>query len=593
MTKENTTSHIEPLEDLVGDLFVDREFELNLIWEWGSNVPPPGRNSIALIGRRRTGKTSILVKAFNRLFYEQTKVMPVFISFSRYLHRNKPITSYEFAREYMTGYIASYLAFRHRKPELLRLPHDLRALERIAQVLRDELALELMRSYWESVEEAKKYGPYGLMQWVINFPMGYAAVYKIPTAIMIDEFQVLTQVYNPYNQFSNDLTDSFQRASETKWAPLFVSGSSISLLVGQALGGLLSGRFKYWYLKPFTREYAYDLVFRLANRYQIKVDDAFAEAIWRLTEGYPYPIECLMTSFSPARQRYPSLDALDEVVTFELTNSAGLLWQYYSEEFDKYSELLNQGQTTKKVLFWATKYPDERIDAKRVAEEVGIGLDEVQASLRKLYKADLVEKMGWTLYNGPNDPMLRRYIEYNYRREIDGLPAPEAVKDWKKEYNRLRGRMNNLVGEVAEIYVEAVMRAFSGQQVEGKSHFSCDGLITLPDFESLERRGGIVNKGLVIEIDVLGEYEQQKKAWVVQVKNTRDKVSPQLVRHFLTQIETLNGSKSYDSVTGWYVSKHGFTKDATRMLQEAGILFSEREAFNKLAKLVGFFGWPE
>ena len=85
----------------------------------------------------------------------------------------------------------------------------------------------------------------------------------------------------------------------------------------------------------------------------------------------------------------------------------------------------------------------------------------------------------------------------------------------------------------------------------------------------------------------------KKKAWVVQVKNTRDKVSPGRVTHFLAQIESLNASKSYDSVTGWYVSKHGFTKDATRMLQEANILFSDREGFNKLAKLVGFFGWPE
>ncbi len=591
MTKEHTTSHIEPLEDLVGDLFVDREFELNLIWEWGSNVPPPGRNSIALIGRRRTGKTSILVKAFNRLFYEQTKVMPVFISFSHYLHRQKPITGEEFGEEYLSGYLASYLAFTYQQPALLGNGQpQLWELETYAKQVQDGYALKLLDDYQHA-----KNSPllHTLMQWVINFPMAKARFRNMPTAIMIDEFQVLTNVYNPRNERFYDLTDSFQRASETKWAPLFLSLISISLLVGQALGGLLSGRFKYWYLKPFTREYTYDLVFRLANRHQIKIDDAFAEAIWQLTEGFPYPIECLMTSFSPARQRYPSLDALDEVVTFELTNSAGLLWQHYSEEFDKYSELLNQGQTTKKVLFWATKYPDERIDAKRVAEEVGIELDEVQASLRKLYKADLVEKMGWTLYNGPNDPMLRRYIEYNYRREIDGLPAPEAVKDWKKEYNRLRGRMNNLVREVAEIYVEAVMRAFSGQQVEAKSYFNGDGSIILPNFESLERRGGIINKGLVVEIDVLGEYEKQKKAWVVQVKNTRDKVSPQRVTHFLTQIETLNANKSYDSITGWYVSKHGFTKDATRMLQEANILFSEREGFNKLAKLVGFFGWPE
>jgi len=585
------THRIEPLEDLVGDLFVDRHFELNLIWEWGSNVPPPSRNSIALIGRRRTGKTSILTKAFNRLFYEQTKVLPVFISFSHYFHRQKPITGYEFASEYFRGYLASYLAFSYQQPAVLSNGQArYTSLQKFSQRKQDEYALGLIEAYQEELSTPLLHE---LMQWVINFPMTQARFRNMPTAIMIDEFQVLTDVYNPQNELTYDLTDSFQRASETKWAPLFVSGSSISLLVGQALGGLLSGRFKYWYLKPLSREYAYDLLFRLGNRYQIKVDEALAEGIWQLTAGFPYPIECLMTSFCPARQRYPNLHALDEVVTFELTNPSGHIWQHYSEEFDKYSELLNQGQTTKKVLFWATKYPDEQIDAERVAKEIGIGLDEVQAALRKLYKADLVDKIGWTLYQGPSDPMLRRYIEYNYRREIENLSPAEALKDWKKEYNRLRGQMNNLVGEVAEIYVEAVMRAFSGQQVDGKRHFSHDALITLPKFEHVERRGGIINKGSVVEIDVLAEYGTQKEAWVVQVKNTRDKVSPEKVRHFLAQIETLKASKSYNSVTGWYVSKHGFTKDATTALQEANILFSDRKAFNKVAKLVGFFGWPE
>ena len=363
--------------------------------------------------------------------------------------------------------------------------------------------------------------------------------------------------------------------------------------MGQALGGLLSGRFKYWYLKPLSREYAYDLVFRFGNKYQLGVDEVLAEAIWQLTLGFPYPIECLMTSFSPARQDYPSLDALDEVVTFELTNPAGLLWQHYREEFGKYSQLLNDGQTTRKVMLWATKYPDERVEAEHVAKQLGIEVSQVRQSLEKLRWVDVVEKTGLISYQGPNDPMMRRYIEFQHYTEIEKLSPAEALKDWKKEYNRLRGRMNNLVGEVAEIYVEAVMRAFSGQQVDGKAYFSHDGLITLPKFEHVERRGGIINKGSVVEIDVLAEYGAQKNAWVVQVKNTRDKVSPEKVRHFLAQIETLKASKSYHSVTGWYVSKHGFTKDTTTALQEANILFSDRKAFNKVAKLVGFFGWPE
>ncbi|MBV7338923.1 hypothetical protein KFU94_64030 [Chloroflexi bacterium TSY] len=81
---------LNPLEDLVGDLFVNRDDELEQYWEWAMRVPSPANSSQALVGRRRTGKTAILVKLFNRLYHEQEQVLPVFISFARYLHWDRP-----------------------------------------------------------------------------------------------------------------------------------------------------------------------------------------------------------------------------------------------------------------------------------------------------------------------------------------------------------------------------------------------------------------------------------------------------------------------------------------------------------------------
>lgn len=69
---------------------------------------------------------------------------------------------------------------------------------------------------------------HSLMQWVINAPMGTARVHNtMIMAVIIDEFQVLTRVYNPDNDSIQNLTDSFQHASETRWAPMLISGSSV------------------------------------------------------------------------------------------------------------------------------------------------------------------------------------------------------------------------------------------------------------------------------------------------------------------------------------------------------------------------------
>ncbi|MCP4185198.1 MAG: hypothetical protein GY761_18120 [Hyphomicrobiales bacterium] len=592
--------HIEPLEDLAGDLFVDRNDELRLCRRWVENIPIRHLNSWALVGRRRTGKTAILVRLFNQLFSEQDRVVPVFITFAHYVNRKQAITYYDFAEDYFSGYLRSYLAFRHRQPMFMRQNVNLRVLSDFARQVDDIYALELLENYQGLRTENDMAAAHRLAQWVINFPMGYAATRNMPTAIIVDEFQVLTDVYDPIQQVHHDLTDSFQRASETHWAPLLLSGSAVTLLVEEALGGLLSGRISAWHLKPLPREYTHDLVFRFAERDNISMTEAFAEAIYRLTSGYPYSVEKLLTSSSPAISDYPSSDALETVMQFELGDVNGRLFQHYAWEFRKYSELLNAGQTTRKVMFWATKYPKEQIDAEQVAEEIGVSVEDVQASLEKLLQADIVTRATWTLYNGPDDPMLRRYIEYNYHREIGKLQPAEAVRDWRTEYRRLRGHMNNFIGEVAEVYVEAVLRGFDGQSVDGATYFNVPGTITLPKFAKIERRGGIVKKGIPVEIDLTGEWTETESddvpktsAWLIQVKYTSDPIGPGDIRDFLEHMEKVTTEKDYAAVVRWYFSKKGYTSDAAQELQQAGVLYSTLDQFNALAKLVGFFGLPE
>ncbi|MCP4106633.1 MAG: ATP-binding protein [Desulfobacteraceae bacterium] len=368
----------------------------------------------------------------------------------------------------------------------------------------------------------------------------------------------------------------------------------------EALGGLLAGRVDSWHLKPLSREYTHDLVFRFAERFNIKADEAFAEAVYRVTGGYPYSVEKLFFSKSPEVSKYPSLDALEKVMNFELGDAQGALYKHYNWEFRKYSKLLNAGQTTRKVMFWAAKYPEEQIDAEHVAHEIGENIENVQASLEKLLQADIVTRATWTLYDGPGDPMLRRYIEYNYRREIEKLKPAEAGKKWSEEYKRLRGQMNNFIGEVAEVYVEAVMRGFDGSMADGATYFNTPGDVKLPKFDNIERRGGIVHKGIPVEIDLTGEWTDadlddtaMQSAWIVQVKYTEAPIGPDDIRKFLDQADKIIEKKAYANVTLWYFSKKGYTKAASECLRQAGVLYSTLGQFNALAKLSEFFGLPE
>ena len=62
---------LKPLEEIGDDWFVNRKEYLDYFWKWVNSVPAPGNSSVAFAGLRRTGKTSIIHRVFNRLFNEQ------------------------------------------------------------------------------------------------------------------------------------------------------------------------------------------------------------------------------------------------------------------------------------------------------------------------------------------------------------------------------------------------------------------------------------------------------------------------------------------------------------------------------------------
>ncbi|MEZ4736024.1 MAG: hypothetical protein R3E79_53730 [Caldilineaceae bacterium] len=164
----------------------------------GQSHSAAGGFSIAFAGLRRTGKTAILHRAFNRLFTEQERVMPVFITFEPYLYRMKMITTYEVAWELFTGYLRSFLAFRHRSPELHRKIAGLQQLRQFATDAQDEIALKLFDEYDLLLSNDLTRRPsLDQCEWAIHMPRATAGIYQIPTAVFIDEFQLLADVYDP------------------------------------------------------------------------------------------------------------------------------------------------------------------------------------------------------------------------------------------------------------------------------------------------------------------------------------------------------------------------------------------------------------
>jgi hypothetical protein len=70
-----------PLPESIGEpeLLVGREKEFSMLDEWISLIPRRLSKSKAILARRKSGKTAIVQRIFNRLWSENGAVMPFYI----------------------------------------------------------------------------------------------------------------------------------------------------------------------------------------------------------------------------------------------------------------------------------------------------------------------------------------------------------------------------------------------------------------------------------------------------------------------------------------------------------------------------------
>jgi hypothetical protein len=103
-----------------------------------------------------------------------------------------------------------------------------------------------------------------------------------------------------------------------------------------------------------------------------------------------------------------------------------------------------------------------------------------------------------------------------------------------------------------------------------------------------------VVQGSTIEVDLLGrEKESKKQGWFVQSRYQQKPVSRPEVERFLAQAEAVKRKEKWIDLTLWFMAKRGFAETARRLMRREGVLHSDIQSFNRLARLFGFTGLPE
>jgi len=414
------------LPELIGntELFVGRKKEFDFfLGEWYDRLIGNIARSQAIVARRKKGKTAFLQRLFNILWScPDTGVIPFYFSV-----REMKTTLAEFSKSFFATFTNHYLSFLEKNVEYLQNPYSFELLDRLI-----EKVPELSRHY-ESIKRYKAENEWGLMWEVASrAPSEIAVTQKIKIVQILEEFQNLNEyVFDYRGQKIDSLSGTYLDLAEKREAPLIISGSEVHGLL--EIVRKLTARFEENVLENLPEEEAKEAIWKYAEIYRTKIDNAGVDKLWNLTRGDPLYIYALFSSYHNAKKDYDREDNVIEVYTQEI--KSGLIFKTWGEYLAGVFLEANE-RDAKRIMLYLFQAGKERTRARIIKDlKLDITDSELKTKLQKLIKADLIS-YGSTAsrYVIAKDKTYELLFRRLFQKEIDN-----SVPDIRKELSREMG----------------------------------------------------------------------------------------------------------------------------------------------------------
>ena len=572
------------------DEFTDREEVISLLVQRAISTPRDITFSTAIVGQRRLGKSSVMEHVYNRLFWEQEQVVPIYFSFEA-----KPTTSTKFAEAYFTNFLRQYTAFRLKDDELARLDNQRVDLNKVV-ALAESLKPDPIANYAGAMQYklgSDNFSLHDKLESAIYLPrrvMEYNRARFLPETpifVMLDEFQDVLRIHYSDGKPA-DTVGLYQWAVEGRKCPHFVTGSAVRLITQEVLGtGALFGRFRFMKFQPLEDIYGLELVDKLAKKYGVIIDEQVAGYLTTRCGGNPFYIRCVMIqALEQNRTHICTPEAVNDLIAHEVTH--GQIWRDWSAQLQKYFQTINSYYISKQILFYAAQFSNERIIPEQIAQQVQRPKEEVLHTLKQLAFAEMIDSDGGYIFHNLKDPILRDFIKSQYELDIAKRPWEQVHRGLLQQYKTLKRKYANLVGALVEARIEALLNRFDDRQVAGRL-FNVTEEVQLPRFNYVSDAYVKPAGKQSHQIDLKAGWHQGYDywLWVVEIKNWDRRVTPSVVKKFVEAYTALEEEEKPEGMIKWMVNQGGFTKGAIKALKEHNIYYSAAAEINELLRLFG------
>ncbi len=571
-----------PLAEKIGnpDLFVGREKEFEDAQRWLDWIPGRLAHSKVILARRKSGKTAFVQRIFNKLWTENGRVIPFYFDIAE-----SKIWLPDFAVKYYCAFVSQYISFLERDETLVSRHLSLEQIREygekksIRDFVEDVDAIYWGRkmgfndSVWDTAHEA---------------PHRYAHLHDRRFLVIIDEFQNLASYIYRNEECKGEADDSmpgsFHSLSESKLAPMLVTGSYVSWLLEISGKYLQAGRLESWHIPPYlTPEEGQQAVYKYAEFLNVPITNDTAVLINRLCMSDPYFISCVMKGPYASRDLVTE-EGVVEAVNYEITDRNSRLSKTWNE-YIQLTLLKIDDRHAKNMLLFLNQHPERYWSTHEIKQVLNLDLDsdEIKRKLILLVEADVIE---WGIsdidFRGLQDGTLNLIIRNRFEKEIRGF-APdvkqefqEKIRQLEKEKRSLQGKLNHLSGQFAEFQLFLSFRSRKrfalSEYFDGVKDDTRLNIVNVKQRVPIQR-----DNGKNMEMDIIAESDCGRTV-AVEVKKLKTRIGKEALEDFCEKIKAYAKQFPEKIILPAFLSLGGFTDEAAELCKAKEIGTAERIA---------------